>query len=149
MPFHWIVPSPSTALIKGTEFRQKSEQTAKATCTSVFQHSVGTYACNASNSAGYVYKNVIVNLLTEGAKIIRGPEKYQIVLFNKLPPSKDPIGIKFKKPRKRFNIATLFNIFVNICSLDSVGLLMKIRINAVEKHNKGLTIEIFILPKAV
>ena len=59
------------------------------------------------------------------------------------------IGIKFKKPRKRFNIATLYNIFVYICSLDSLGLLMKIRINAVKKHNKGLTIEIFILPKAV
>ena len=33
MTFHQIVPSPSTTLIKGTEFRQKSEQTAKATCT--------------------------------------------------------------------------------------------------------------------
>ena len=33
MPFHQIVPSPSIALIKGTELRQKSDQTAKATCT--------------------------------------------------------------------------------------------------------------------
>ena len=93
--------------------------------------------------------NIKFNLFKKFLPLFLLPEKYQIVLFNKLPPSKEPIGIKFKKPRKRFNIATLFNIFVYICSLDSLGLLMKRRINAVEKHNKGLTIEIFILPKAV
>ena len=30
------------------------------------------------------------------------PEKCQIILFNKFPPSKEPIGIKFKKPIDSF-----------------------------------------------
>jgi hypothetical protein len=34
---------------------------------------VANYACNASNIAGYQYKNVIVNILTEVARIKQGP----------------------------------------------------------------------------
>ena len=36
-------------------------------CT--FGADVANYACNASNIAGYEYKNVIVNILTIGAMI--------------------------------------------------------------------------------
>ena len=35
---------------------------------------VANYACNASNIAGYEYKNVIVNILTIGALIKEGPK---------------------------------------------------------------------------
>ena len=77
------------------------------------------------------------------------PEKYQIILFNKFPPSKEPIGIKFKKPKKKFNIPNLEIILMDIISCDVLLLLIKSRIDAVRKHNRGLTIAIFILPKAV
>jgi hypothetical protein len=39
------------------------------------QSDVANYACNASNIAGYVYKNVIVNILTVAAKIKEGPKE--------------------------------------------------------------------------
>ena len=35
---------------------------------------MANYACNASNIAGYEYKNVIVNILTIGALIKEGPK---------------------------------------------------------------------------
>ena len=35
---------------------------------------VANYACNSSNVAGYEYKNVIVNILTIGARIKEGPK---------------------------------------------------------------------------
>ena len=35
---------------------------------------MANYACNASNIAGYKYKNVIVNILTIGALIKEGPK---------------------------------------------------------------------------
>ena len=77
------------------------------------------------------------------------PEKYQIMLFSKWPPSKDPIGIKFKNPRNKFNIATLKIILMIISSLFPLKKVTKRKTNAVKKHNRGLTNEIFILPKAV
>jgi len=77
------------------------------------------------------------------------PEKCQIILFNKFPPSKEPIGIKFKKPKNKLNIPTLEITLTAICSWDTLLLLIKSRIDAVAKHKRGLTIAIFILPKAV
>ena len=44
------------------------------------------------------------------------PEKCQIILFNKFPPSREPTGIKFKKPRNKFNIPTLEIILIAISS---------------------------------
>merc|ERR1719376_1607836 len=46
---------------------------------SLSQADVANYACNASNSAGYEYKNVIVNILTVSARITRGPPKELLV----------------------------------------------------------------------
>ena len=40
---------------------------------SLSQGDVANYACNASNLAGYDYKNVIVNILTVTAKVKEGP----------------------------------------------------------------------------
>ena len=59
-------------------------------------------------------ENNKVSLFKKFLPLFLLPEKYQITLFNKFPPSKDPIGIKFKKAKKRFNIATLLNIFIII-----------------------------------
>ena len=39
---------------------------------------VANYACNASNHAGYAYKNVIVNILMMVAKIKDGPKQKMI-----------------------------------------------------------------------
>ena len=36
--------------------------------------------------------------------------------FNKFPPSKEPTGIKFKKPKNKFNIPTLEIILMDIIS---------------------------------
>jgi len=44
------------------------------------------------------------------------PEKCQIILFNKFPPSKELIGIKFKKPKNKLNIPTLEITLTTICS---------------------------------
>ena len=77
------------------------------------------------------------------------PEKCQIMHFNNFPPSKEPIGIKFKKPKNKFNIPTLEIILMDISSWDALLLLIESRINAVAKHSSGLTIAIFILPIAV
>ena len=44
------------------------------------------------------------------------PEKCQIILFNKFPPFKEPIGIKFKKPKKKFHIPTLEIILIDMSS---------------------------------
>ena len=44
------------------------------------------------------------------------PEKYQIILFNKFPPSREHIGIKYKKPKNKFNIPTLEIILMDIIS---------------------------------
>ena len=77
------------------------------------------------------------------------PEKCQIILFNKFPPSKEPIGIKFKKPKNKLNIPTLEITLTAIWSWDALLLLIKSKIDAVAKHKRGLTIAIFILPKAV
>ena len=41
---------------------------------SLGEEDVANYACNASNVAGYEYKNVIVNILTIGALIKEGPK---------------------------------------------------------------------------
>ena len=46
------------------------------------------------------------------------PEKCQIILFNKFPPSKEPTGSKFKKPKNKFNIPTLEIILMNISSCE-------------------------------
>jgi len=43
------------------------------------------------------------------------PEKCQIMLFNKFPPSKEPIGIKFKKPKNKLNIPTQEITLTTIC----------------------------------
>ena len=40
---------------------------------SVFQHNVGTYACNASNLAGYDYKSVYLSILTRAPYIVEKP----------------------------------------------------------------------------
>ena len=48
------------------------------------------------------------------------PEKYQIILFNKFPPSNEPTGIKFNKPRNRFKIPTLEIILMDISSWDAL-----------------------------
>ena len=48
------------------------------------------------------------------------PEKYQIILFNRYPPSNEPIGSKFKKPKNRFNIPTLEIILMDITSCDGL-----------------------------
>jgi len=45
---------------------------------SLSEKDIANYACNASNIAGYQYKNVIVNILTESARITRGPSKEKI-----------------------------------------------------------------------
>ena len=42
---------------------------------SLSQQDVANYACNASNVAGYQYKNVIVNILTVAARIKEGPRE--------------------------------------------------------------------------
>ena len=39
---------------------------------------MANYACNASNTAGYQYKNIIVNILTVVARIKEGPPKQLI-----------------------------------------------------------------------
>ena len=59
-----------------------------------------------------------VNLFKKFLPLDLLPEKYQIILFYKFPPSNDPMGIRFKKPRKIFNTATLLTIFMINCSLD-------------------------------
>ena len=46
---------------------------------SLRQEDVANYACNASNIAGYEYKNVIVNILTEVARIREGPQEELVV----------------------------------------------------------------------
>ncbi len=46
-------------------------------------------------------------------------------------------------------MATLVRIFIPICACDSLKELKKRRINAVEKQDKGLIKDIFILPNAV
>jgi len=43
------------------------------------QTDVANYACNASNIAGYQYKNIIVNILTVVARIREGPPKQKVV----------------------------------------------------------------------
>ena len=43
------------------------------TIPSVYQHNVGTYACKASNQAGYDYKSVYLNILTQSPVLIETP----------------------------------------------------------------------------
>jgi len=50
------------------------------TIPSVFQHSVGTYACNASNQAGYDYKSVYLNILTQAPIIVETPRNRTVAL---------------------------------------------------------------------
>ena len=58
--------------------------------------------------------NTRVNLFKKFLPFFLLPEKYQIILFSKLPPSKDPIGIKYRNAKIRFNMATLLTIFIII-----------------------------------
>ena len=44
------------------------------------------------------------------------PEKYQIILFSKFPQSKEPIGIKYNRPKNKFNMPTLEIILMDISS---------------------------------
>ncbi len=39
---------------------------------------VGTYSCNASNVAGYVYKVVYVSILTQEPYFVEGPRTKQV-----------------------------------------------------------------------
>jgi len=45
----------------------------KLTIPSVYPHNVGTYACKASNQAGYDYKSVYLNILTQSPVLIETP----------------------------------------------------------------------------
>ena len=61
---------------------------------------------------------VKVTLLRKLLPLFLLPEKYQIILFNKFPPSNEPIGIKFKNPKNKFNTPTLEIILMDINSCD-------------------------------
>ena len=64
-------PEPEIVWLKNGEEVARGE--ARLVIPSLYQNSVANYACNASNVAGYNYKNVIVNILTVAAKIKEGP----------------------------------------------------------------------------
>ena len=59
------VPEPSREWSKNGEVIE-GEINKRLIIDNLSESDVANYACNASNSAGYVYKNVIVNLLTGG-----------------------------------------------------------------------------------
>ena len=72
-----------------------------------------------------------------------------MILLNRIPPSKEPKGIRFKKPKKIFKTPTLDSMLINKVSFVSKELLITRIIKAVKKEKAGLIKEIFILPKAV
>ena len=57
----------------------EGETAATLVIPSLSQADVANYACNASSVAGYEYKNVIVNLVTVAARIMRGPPEELLV----------------------------------------------------------------------
>ena len=65
-------PAPSISWTKNGEPLPVAEGSSLIIPT-LSQKDVANYACNASNIAGYQYKNVIVNILTEVARIKQGP----------------------------------------------------------------------------
>ena len=58
-----------------------------------------------------------VNLFSNVLPLFLLPERCQIIFLNKIPPSKELIGIRLKQPRNRFKIPTLEMILIIICSL--------------------------------
>ena len=71
-------PKPRIQWTKNGE-KMVGQTNSRLVIDSLSQADVANYACNASNSAGYEYKNVIVNILTVSARITRGPPKELMV----------------------------------------------------------------------
>ena len=65
-------PSPSIQWTKNGHV-MVGQTSSRLVIPSLSQADVANYACNASNVAGYEYKNVIVNILTVSARIVKGP----------------------------------------------------------------------------
>merc|ERR1711971_617980 len=72
-------PSPNIAWthngVKLPEFNDKETLIVE----NVGTENVGTYACNVSNSAGYKFKEVYLNILTQRPFFVETPQKEQIV----------------------------------------------------------------------
>ena len=71
------VPEPTIVWTKNGE-RLPNETGRKLVIHNIGVGDVANYACNASNVAGYEYKDVYLNVLTVVAVIIEGP-RHQIV----------------------------------------------------------------------
>ena len=71
-------PKPKIQWTKNGE-KMVGQTSSRLVIDSLSQADVANYACNASNIAGYEYKNVIVNILTVSARITRGPPKELLV----------------------------------------------------------------------
>lgn len=69
------IPTPSISWTKNGEAIETTSTMNSLVIPSLSQEDVANYACNASNIAGYQYKNVIVNILTVVARIKEGPAK--------------------------------------------------------------------------
>ena len=65
-------PQPSVTWTKNG-VTMPGETSSSLIIPSLSTSDVANYACNASNTAGYEYKNVIVNILTSVARIREGP----------------------------------------------------------------------------
>ena len=66
-------PKPTIAWFKNGVLMTR-ETKSKLVIESLDKDDVANYACNASNIAGYEYRNVIVNILTMAAKVREGPK---------------------------------------------------------------------------
>ncbi len=71
------VPEPTIVWTKNGE-RLPNETGRKLVIHNIGVSDVANYACNASNVAGYEYKDVYLNVLTVAAVITEGPRN-QIV----------------------------------------------------------------------
>ena len=71
-------PAPTISWTKNGEPLQTESTVSSLVIPSLSQDDVANYACNASNTAGYQYKNIIVNILTVVARIKESPPKQLI-----------------------------------------------------------------------
>ena len=67
------VPEPSIEWTKNG-YVMEGETGTKLVIESLSEADVANYACNASNTGGYAYKNVYLNMLTVTARITQGPK---------------------------------------------------------------------------
>jgi len=72
-------PSPNVAWTHNGEKLPEFNDKETLIIENVGTDNVGTYACNVSNSAGYKFKEVYLNILTQKPFFVETPQKEQIV----------------------------------------------------------------------